>query len=84
MECADAFLSSKPCMRKAKDIILDFFKSFTQGLIDVSCGEYTDQTDKCSTLPPPPALPANVKPPTKYHTMVFPLIDLLLSIKSED
>lgn len=82
-DCISDFLDTHPCMERNKGLIMDFVRGFVQALVDVMCGEYNDQSDRCDSIPP---LPPVQLPPNRpqYLSMMFPLIDMFQSIKKED
>lgn len=82
LDCLSGFMETKECLRRTRGIQMDFIRSLFQSLIDVMCGDYNEDTDRCSLLGEVPSLsplPANRR---VYLTQMFPIIDILNSINN--
>lgn len=84
-------------MARNKEVILDFIKTLTQSVVDVMCGEFTIDSDRCNKLALMPRGhskaggdgsggddDATTSMKTQhFYSLAFPLINLLLSIEVE-
>lgn len=53
LNCLDNSMSELSCMTdEGKNAILDLVKSISADLTNFACGDYTEESDKCSTLAP--------------------------------
>lgn len=67
--------SLTPACPDQVDEVQNSIENVSGNMIDAICGDYTDSSDKCSTLPKP----AHVKPTKKWSTFFVPLIELWAS-----
>ncbi|CAG2167406.1 unnamed protein product [Oppiella nova] len=68
----------KGCTEQQIDITLDWIRSLFGNVIDLICSDYTEGSDKCSSLEPVPKKRKNQRRPKSF---MLPLVDLLASFK---
>lgn len=83
MECVEEIFDTQECLRRNKLVMMDWVRSLTGPFVDMMCGEYNEYTDSCAKLPPMPKLPPGVHSNKTYHSVMFPLIDFVLTTKTE-
>ena len=79
IKCAEEFLNSVPCIQSHVPTLMDYFRTGTESISNLMCGEYNEQTDACAKLGK--ASPPSVPNTTHYLTPMSLLIDLMESIK---
>ena len=82
LKCSDGFLESVPCIRKHKELMLDFVRGIFGSMVDIMCGDYNENTTRCEELEPLPKSRNHSR--KQYNNFVFLMIDLLDTIKSFD
>ena len=66
-------VTKKSCSAKASDGVVDFIRNVFQSIVDVACGDFTENSDKCDRLPAPPKKRKSDKP---TRTFFLPLVGL--------
>lgn len=78
LQCFDEEMSHRKCLRKHKNIAMDFVRGTTESVTSAMCTEYDETSDKCQSLPP---IDDKIKPDAyKYDSVAFALIDLFNSL----
>lgn len=67
------------CTDKQIKTTIELVRNLLQSLIDVACGDFTDASDACDKLPPPPAKSLNAVYPNAT-AFVVPLIELFANL----
>lgn len=81
--CFEAQIEAQPCLLADRERILTIIKGLFNGVTDLMCGEYTEATDRCRQLGPPPSAPLGPKNNSRhYASFIFLLTDLLASTAS--
>lgn len=82
IRCAENALETVPCAKGQSHLIMDFIAGLYTNMVNFMCGDYTDESNKCDELGPQPVVSAkSVKAKKQYLSPLFPLIDLLQSMK---
>lgn len=63
--------------RSETDTILDFVRSLMGNFVDSTCGDYSEETDRCAKLGKPPKRKSGEKVP---KSILYPLFDIINSI----
>ena len=65
------------CTEDVTTKILDFVRNVLSGIVDVACGDFTENSDKCDKLIAPPKKNKSEK---TYINFFIPLIELFQSL----
>lgn len=65
------------CSPKSAEMLGDFVRNLFSGIVDVSCGEWIEQSDTCESLPEPPP---KQRDDQTVRTFALPLIELWNSL----
>lgn len=76
MKCLTDVFENNGCADKVQDM-LNMLEPYIGNTMDSLCGDYTPDSDKCSTLPPLP----KIKNPSKNGTFLINLIEIFDSIQ---
>jgi len=72
LDCLEG-VTQVDCNHDATGAIQDFVRSVFQGIVDVSCGDFVENSDKCDRLP---AAPKKRKSDKATKTYFLPLVEL--------
>lgn len=86
IKCGQQIFDEHKCMTEDhKDTLLDLIRSISGDSINFGCGDYTEETDRCSTVKPPPKskLDKNFKF-EKFKSFFFVNIQVVDTMSYED
>lgn len=74
--CFGAEMRTTECKAET-DTMLDFIRNVMGNFVDSTCGEFSEETDRCSKLGKPPKRKPSEKVP---KSILYPLFDIINSI----
>lgn len=72
LECLDSALKTT-CTAKQTESVNEFIRNMFQSIIDVACGDFVENSDKCERLATPPK---RSKKDKSSRTFFLPLVEL--------
>lgn len=71
-------VTKKNCTSRETNSIQELIRNMIDSLINVSCGDFTESSDRCETLPPPPR---RQKADKDTKAFVLPLVEVWNSLE---
>ncbi|OTF70198.1 hypothetical protein BLA29_006975 [Euroglyphus maynei] len=73
LKCFEKEFDKIPDCNESADIFINFIRQIFDDIVNLSCQDYTESTDRCEHLGRPPVKEKKLK---HYKSFILPLLDI--------